>query len=85
MELSSKTGNGCFWLGRDNGKYLVKVEDGIDYDPSAAPMSFASARIAYDFCLEQHDQSSGMESHAYWNVCDALEEYVYAEEQEMAA
>ena len=80
IRLDSKTGNGCFWLGLDNGKYLVKVEDGISLDPNEEPITFTTARQAYDFCLDQHQQSSGMERHAWWNVCYALEPHVYAEE-----
>jgi hypothetical protein len=78
--LDSKTGNGCFWLGRDNDKYLVKVEDGISLDPNEKPITFDSARKAYDTCLDQYWQADGMERHAWWNACHALQENVFQEE-----
>ena len=80
----SKTGNGCFWLFKDHKHYLVKVDDGVTLDPSRGSMRFSTARKAYDFCYDQYEQSSGMESHAYWNVCEALQEYVDAEEDHVA-
>jgi hypothetical protein len=82
--LGKKHGNGCFWVAYDNGEYLVKVEDGIDLDPTNEPMRFKSAREAFDSAYWNYEQSYGMELHAWWNVCSALEESLYREEAKAA-